>query len=90
MADVLDFKKVQIVGARTAGASVIKNHWIVWCSKEYCLESNDSIWERRKIFLTEENSGRKRKLSDRYRQTLSRIVWKNYRNIGPKITAELF
>ena len=32
-----------------------KNRWIIWFSKEYCLESNDSIWERSKNFLTEWN-----------------------------------
>ena len=29
------------------GASVTKNRWIIWCNKEYCLESNDSIWEKK-------------------------------------------
>ena len=50
MADLSDFKRGQIVDARMAGAN--KNRWIIWCSKEYCLESNENIWERRNI-LTE-------------------------------------
>ena len=53
MAALSDFKRGQIVGARMAGASVRKNHRIIRRSKDYCLESNDSLWERRKNLLTE-------------------------------------
>ena len=24
-----------------------KNRWIIWCSKEYCLESKDCIWKKK-------------------------------------------
>ena len=30
-----------------------KNCWIIWFSKEHCLESNGNIWERKKNLLTE-------------------------------------
>ena len=33
-----------------------------------------------------QDSGRKRKLSDRDHQTLTQIVWKDHKNIAPKIT----
>ena len=36
-----------------------------------------------------QNSGRKQKLSDRDRQTLTQIVWKDHKNTALKITAEL-
>ena len=49
--DISDFKKSQIVGARIAGAGVIKNCWIIWCTKEYYLESKDN-WKRKNL-LTE-------------------------------------
>ena len=49
MADLSDFKRGQIVGARMAGATMT----IIWCSKEYCLESNDSFYERMKNLLKE-------------------------------------
>ena len=39
----------------------IKTRLFIWCSKEYCLESNGSIWERRKTSSLKQNSGRKRK-----------------------------
>ena len=51
MADLSDFKRGQIVGARMAGESN-KNCWIFCCGKEYCLESNFGIWEIRKNLLT--------------------------------------
>ena len=35
------------------------------------------------------NSGRKQKLFDRDRQTLTRIVWKDHKNTALKITPEL-
>ena len=36
-----------------------------------------------------QNSGRKRKLSDRDHRTFKRIVWKDHKNTVPKIIAEL-
>ena len=53
MTDLSYFKRGQIVSARMAGASVTKNRWIIWYSKEYCTESNDGIVERRKNLYTE-------------------------------------
>ena len=53
MADLLDSKRSQIVGARMADARVTKTAELFWCSMEYSLESNDSIWERMKNLLTE-------------------------------------
>ena len=51
MADLSDFKRGQIVGARMAGASLTKTIEFLWFSKEYRLESNDSIWERTKNLI---------------------------------------
>ena len=88
MANLWDFKRGQIVGAYMAGVSVTKNCRIIWYNKEYCLESNESIWERRKNPSLKQNSGRKQKLSEWDLQTLKQIVWKDHKNTAPKITAE--
>ena len=61
MADLSDFKRGQIVGVCMAGASVTKNCWIIWFSKEYCLKSSDSIWKSRKNLLTEAKLWKKAK-----------------------------
>ena len=74
MAKLSDFKVSQIVSTRTVGARITKNRLIIWFSKEYYLESNDSIWERMKTSSLQQNSGKKRKLSDRDCRTLRPIV----------------
>ena len=61
----------------------------VWCFNKYCLESNDSLWERRKNLLLETKLRRKPKLSDRDHRTLARNFRKDHKNTAPKITAEL-
>ena len=48
MTDLSDFKRGQNCG-------------VIKCSKEYCLENNDSIWERRKNLLTEAKLSKKAK-----------------------------
>ena len=48
MVGLSDFKRGRTVDARMA-----KNRWIILCSDEYCLESEDSFSERRKNLLTE-------------------------------------
>ena len=60
MADLLDFQRGHIVGGLIVGASV-KNRWMICSSKEYCLKSNHSIWERRKNLLTEAKVWKKAK-----------------------------
>ena len=61
MADLSDIKRSQILDVCMAGASVTKNRWIILLSREYCFESNDSIWERRKNLLTEAKLWKKAK-----------------------------
>ena len=45
--------------------------------------------KERKTSTWKQNSGSKRKLSNRDRRTLTRIVKKEHKNTDPKITAEL-
>ena len=48
-----------------------------------------TAYEKGKISSLKQNSGRKRKLLDRNRRTLKRIVRKDLKNTVPKITVEL-
>ena len=73
-----------------AGVSVTK-------SAELFGVARSNVWKVMIVFEKEgktsslkQNSGRKRKLSDRNRRTLRRIVRKNHKNTAMKITAELF
>ena len=71
-----------------AGASVTKN-------AELFGVANSSVSKVMRAFEIEgktspkQNSGKKRKLSDRDRRTLTWIVSKDHKNTDPKITAEL-
>ena len=64
-----------------AGASVTKSAELFRLPKKKEKEG--------KISPQKQNSGRKRKLSDRDRRTLTGIVRKDPKNTVPKITAEL-
>ena len=74
MADLSDFKRGQIVGARMTGElfGVIKSTVLNVMTSSL-----------------KQNSGRKRKLFDRDRQTVIRIVKKDHKNRASKITVEL-
>ena len=62
MADISDFKIGQICWCSYGKHLCNKNRRIIWySSKEYCLESNDSIWERRENLLTEAKLSKKAK-----------------------------
>ena len=74
MADQSAFKRGQIAGARMAGSSVTKT------AELFGVVRSTPHWSK---------TGRKRKISDRDRQTLRRIVRDDQRNTDRKITAEL-
>jgi predicted transcriptional regulator len=88
MGNLSEFQRGQIVGARLAGASVIKSATLLGASRaavskftmEYTTHGNTSATKR--------NSGRKSKPSERDRRTLKRILSNNY-STAAKETAEL-
>ena len=81
MADLSDFKRCQIVGARMAELFSVARRSVSKVMTAFVKEGKTSSQKQ--------NCGRKRKLSDRNRRTLTRIVKKDHKNRAPKITAEL-
>ena len=89
MADLSNFKRGQIVGVRMAGAWVTKTAdllGVTWCTITKVMIAFE---KEGKTSSRKQNSGRKRKLSDRDRRTFRRIVWKDHKTTGLKITVEL-
>jgi hypothetical protein len=81
MGDLCEFERGQIVGARLAGASVIKTAillgvWRAIVSKVMLAYTNHG-----KTTSAKRSSGRKSTLTERDRRTLRRIVSKNHRTL---------
>ena len=89
MADLSEFKRGQIVGAYMAGTSVIKIAELFGVGKCIVLKVMTVFEEEGKTSSLKQNSGRKRKLSDRDHRTLRWIVRKDYKNTALKIIADL-
>ena len=89
MADLPDFKRGQIVSARMAVASVRKIVDLFGVARSTVWKIMASFVKEGKTSSLKQNSGRKRKLSDRDHRTLTRIVKKDHKNTAPKIAAEL-
>ena len=89
MADLLDFKRGKIVRSRMAGASVTKTAALFGAARSTLSKVMTTFKKDGKTSPQKKNSERKRKLSNRDRQTLTRIVSKDYKNTCPNITAEI-
>ena len=86
MADLSDVKRDQIVGSCMAGASVIKTAELFGVARSTKIMI---AFEKRESLSRKQNSGRKRKQSERECWTLRRIVSKDQKNTSLKITAKL-
>ncbi|XP_076047333.1 uncharacterized protein LOC143028856 [Oratosquilla oratoria] len=89
MADLSDFKRGQIVGARMAGTSITKTAELLGVSRVIVSKVMTAFEREGKTSSAKHRSGRKLKLSERDRRTLNRIVRKDHKTTASKITAEL-
>ena len=84
MADLSDFKRGQIVGARMA-----ENAELFSVARKTASIVMSAFEKEGKAFSLKQNSRRFRKLSDRDRQIIQRVVWNDHKYSAPKITEEL-
>ena len=89
MANQSNFKRGQIVGAHMTDACVTKTAELFGVGRSTVLKIMRAFEKEVKTSFLKQNSGRKRKLSDRDRRTRTRIVRKDHKNTALKITAEL-
>jgi biotin operon repressor len=84
-----DFGKCQVVGARLAGASVIKAATLLGVSRETVSEVMSAHTNHGKTIAVKRNSGRKLTMTERDRRTLRRTVPKNHRTAIAELNIHL-
>jgi transposase len=90
MGDLSNFERGQIVGARSAGASVKKTATLLGILRATVSKVMSAYtMHHGKTASAKRNSGRKSTLTQRECHTLSRIVLKYYINTAAEVTAEL-
>jgi transposase len=88
MGDLSDFERGQIVGARLAGASVIKVATLLGVSRATVSKVMWAYTNHGKTTSTKRNSGRKSTMTERDRRTLGRIVSKIQTSTTAQVTGQ--
>jgi transposase-like protein len=89
MEDLSDFKRGEMVGARLAGAAVIKTATLLGVSSATVSKVMSAYTNHGKTATAKRNSGWKSTLTERDRLKLRRIVSKNHSTTAGQVTAEL-
>jgi predicted transcriptional regulator len=89
MGNLSNFEILQIVGARLAGAFVIKTATLLGVSRATVSKVLSAYMDHVKRISAKRDSERKSTLTERDRRTLRRIVSKNHRTTVAQVTAEL-
>lgn len=89
MADLTDFERGMIVGARLAGATVSETANIVGAGRSTVSTVMTAYSKEGKTSSAKHNSGRKSKLTDRDRRALKRIVARKHKTTASQITSEM-
>ena len=88
MANLSDFKRGPIGGARMRGACVTKTGELFGEAMSTVSKGMTAYGQDGKTSSLKQNSGRKQKLSHRDRWSITQIIWKDQKTIAPKITSE--
>lgn len=89
MAELTEFERGQIVGARMVGASVTKVSEMFGVSRGTVSKITTAYMRGGKTKSDKHQRGRKNVLDDRDKRTLRRIVVRNKKTTAAKVTAEL-
>jgi predicted transcriptional regulator len=88
MGDLSNFERGQTVGARLAGASVIKVATLLGVSKATVSEVTSAYTNHGKTTSAKRNSEQRSTMTERDRRTLRRIVSKNHRTTATQLTGQ--
>jgi predicted transcriptional regulator len=85
MGDLPDFERRQIVGVRSAGASVTETAILLGVSRATVSKVMLAYMNHEKTTSAKRNSGRKLTLTERDHRTLRRIVLKNHTTTAARV-----